>query len=310
MESSLKEAMMGLLQLEPATRWTTENVLEAVPPNSASIERCSTGGEDWQAPTASRLESRMLLRMYKGSGAPLTAYAVVIDERNQYLVGKSLGELHFLHDFGAIVLMIDVPASAGTQRETHPNKDTVIPQNAWLYIGVHPSENTEDQISGLAEVLFPSSVKRESSACSVVSSSGRCTADKSGLMAFNLEFDCFTFPKHVGTAAVVGPKAVAGKSALNLRGNFGLNLAGILRPGFEPEWFPGPEAVVAAGDMGLVVRCPCKDGTTEPTVTDDQLQGLMDKNFYDATLSIGSLQAFKGMKLAAGAKDMKLATGA
>merc|ERR1719335_1933183 len=59
------------------------------------------------------------------------------------------------------------------------------------------------------------------------------------LLAFTLEFDCFTFPAHIP------PKSQLGNQGLDIRAVFKINLAGILKAGAtEPDWFPGPTAEV------------------------------------------------------------------
>merc|ERR1712050_158033 len=99
-----------------------------------------------------------------------------------------------------------------------------------------------------------------------------------GLLAFTLEFDCFTFPDHIGQKARLGPRAHADEPnvvALDMRRRFRINVAGVLRQGAEePEWFPGPAVEVSAGDLGLVVRRPCRDGSTQSTVLDADLNDL------------------------------------
>merc|ERR1712232_879602 len=135
--------------------------------------------------------------------------------------GKSVHELHFRTQHGAILLLIDVPHDPKLGRKRHlersPMKDTVIEDGAWLYFGFHPSEDTDNQVTGLKSALFPNMA---------ADTVGRSVDAKAGLMAFALEFDCFVFPHHIGSAATIGADANGtGKStALNLRGNFGLNI--------------------------------------------------------------------------------------
>jgi len=92
-------------------------------------------------------------------------------------------------------------------------------------------------------------------------------ADDIGKVA--LEMDSFKFPKHTWGACIGHDRN--GSRSLNLRQNFKIKLIGIMRgaeeegtdPGPEIEWFPGPEAVLRPGDMGLVPRVPNSDGTSE-----------------------------------------------
>merc|ERR1719188_40959 len=105
-------------------------------------------------------------------------------------------------------------------------------------------------------------------------------------MAFTLEYDCFAFPAHIGACASIGPHVYkTSVRPLDLRKSFGINLAGVMRQGnSEPDWFPGPDFEVAPGDLGLIVRCPCRDGSTEPTVTDEDLQPLMTAEQFTDTM--------------------------
>merc|ERR1719343_909041 len=98
------------------------------------------------------------------------------------------------------------------------------------------------------------------------------------LIAFSLEFDCFTFPTHIGSHATIGPWPKQGPGArfgndkhvaLDLRRVFNINLAGIKRRGNdvddeadEIEWFPDAFALARPGDLGLVSRCPNRDGSS------------------------------------------------
>jgi hypothetical protein len=159
-----------------------------------------------------------------------------------------------------------------------PGKDTVVNQGSWLYFGMPPSEDSEEHVKALEKALFPN--------VNFGTGSRSCNA-RHGLMAFTLEFDCFAFPSHIGSSAAIGTSKDSSTYSLNLRGNFGLNLAGIVNKNREVTWFPGPEATVQPGDWGLVVRCPCQDGTTEPTVFDEQLQPMMDKTSFAKVMASG-----------------------
>merc|ERR1712066_616817 len=116
-------------------------------------------------------------------------------------------------------------------------------------------------------------------------------------------FDCFTFPSHIGNKARLGPPASDQQNssalALDMRRRFKLNVAGVLRRGSEePEWFPGPSTEVSGGDLGLVVRKPCRDGSTQSTVLDEDLKPLLDKHLFTKLLKDpqdNSLQRIHGL---------------
>merc|ERR1740138_490077 len=173
---------------------------------------------------------------------------------------------------------MDNPSDDGKARDVEkvPKKDSVIKSGSCLYFGMPApkdgEDNTDKDIVGLTQALFPSFQQSEHV--------GRSTNYKAGLMAFILEFDCFHFPAHIGKTAVIGYKEGGAATNLRLRQNFELNLAGIVKKQGTPLWFPGPEAIIEPGDLGLFVRCPLQDGTTEPTVTDEQLQPLMDPSEF------------------------------
>jgi serine/threonine protein kinase len=281
MENDLMEAMIGLLAFDPAKRWSTKKTQEKIPP-----EAVGEGRDGWMAAVGAKAETRSLLHKYRDSQSPLTAYAAIVDGKNKNLIGKKVGELRFRQDHNAILLLVDIPGDAALKRkrslEKSPGKDTVIEEGAWLYFGMPPNETNEDAVVGLKRALFPSMSSQ---------TVGRSVNAKAGLMAFTLEFDCFTFPEHIGKKACIGSSTDASVMSLNLRGNFGLNLAGIVKKNKEVDWFPGPLATVDPGDLGLVVRCPCQDGTTEPTVLDEQLQPMMDKATFDKLIKRGASAA-------------------
>mmetsp|Transcript_53270 Transcript_53270/g.143672 ORF Transcript_53270/g.143672 Transcript_53270/m.143672 type:complete len:521 (+) Transcript_53270:84-1646(+) len=269
MQDNLKKAMLGLLAMKPEDRWTIAKCQSEIPPDSSSGEH-----QHYIQPAVSKSTTRKHLFEYKASAAPLTAYAAVVDEKSKHLHGKKVGELGFREEHNAVLLLMDNPSDDGKSRVVVkvPKKDSVIMNGSWLYFGMPApkdgEDNTDKNILGLTQALFPSFQQSEHV--------GRSTNYKAGLMAFNLEFDCFHFPPHIGKSAVIGFKEGGDATNLKLRQNFELNLAGIVKPQGTPIWFPGPEATIEPGDLGLFVRCPVLDGTTEPTVTDEQLQPLMD----------------------------------
>jgi serine/threonine protein kinase len=277
MQENIKKAMLGLLAMKPEDRWTIAKCQSEIPPDAAASEN-----QSYIQPAASKsVSNRKHLFGYRASASPLTAYAAVVDEKSKHLHGKKVVELGFREEHNAILLLMDNPSSDGKSRavEKVPKKDSVIKNGSWLYFGMpgpkDGEDNTDKDIAGLTQAIFPSFSQSDHI--------GRSTNYKAGLMAFNLEFDCFHFPTHIGKTAVIGFQEGGAATNLRLRQNFELNLAGIVKkqdPQAPPVWFPGPEAVIEPGDLGLFVRCPLQDGTTEPTVTDEQLQPLMDPSEF------------------------------
>lgn len=269
MADDLKEAMINLLRLEEASRWSMEDIGKRLSLDEQT--KASSSRSSWRVPVADRADTRNWLKKYKGSAPPLTAYAAVVDSRNRHLVGKKLGELDLRKKYGATLVLMDLPASSSKETarvlDQSPNYDTEIREGAWLYFGLPHCENPDETIAELRQALFPH----------IGDGLGRSVDSKDGLMIFTLEFDCFTFPEHIGAKAAIGPRAAEdGVCALDLRKSFGLNLAGVISSKGTETWFPGPDREVEPGDLGLVVRCPRRDGATDPTVTDEDLADLMN----------------------------------
>mmetsp|Transcript_76588 Transcript_76588/g.203165 ORF Transcript_76588/g.203165 Transcript_76588/m.203165 type:complete len:540 (-) Transcript_76588:287-1906(-) len=299
MQEDLKMAMLMLLQTDPELRWSTAKVQQEIPPDSE--EGTATG---YLSPTASkgRGENRKYLIEYKASASPLTAYAAIVDDKSQHLHDKRVDELRFREDHNAILLLMDSPDEGNSGKrvvEKVPKPHSVIKNGSWLYFGIPAPKDgedlTDDAVSGLTQAIFPDTLAARQAHV------GRSTDYKAGMMAFQLEFDCFRFPDHIGSKAVIGFSDDSGATNLNLRKIFDLNLAGIVKKPAEnskgdkdqpqakqePLWFPGPGGTVQPGDLGLVVRRPLRDGTTEPTVTDEQLQPLMDPALFAARMAEG-----------------------
>jgi len=268
MSDDLREAMLGLLRLEEASRLTLEDIEQRLPAD----EQTQAGSRStWRAPVADGADTRRWLKKYRGSAPPLTAYAAVVDSRNGHLVGKKVGELDLRNKYGATLVLMDVPANPSKEIDRvlvkSPNFDTEIREGAWLYFGLPHCDSPDETIAELRQGLFPH----------IGDGLGRSVNSKDGLMVFTLEFDCFSFPEHIGARAALGPRATRdGTRALDLRKSFGLNLAGVISSKGTETWFPGPDREVEPGDLGLVVRCPHRDGTTEPTVGDEDLADLMN----------------------------------
>jgi len=94
-----------------------------------------------------------------------------------------------------------------------------------------------------------------------------------------VEFDCFKFPEHIGTQAEIGP------NGLDMRKRFGINLVSIERcrgngGKRKVEWFPSGTSTVEPGHLGLVMREPCKNGSSRSTLTDKDLVPLMQKKLF------------------------------
>lgn len=102
------------------------------------------------------------------------------------------------------------------------------------------------------------------------------------MFSFDVEFDVFTFPPHMGAEATTDAGSPTDRgAALDLRGAFGINVAGILRQGrADVEWFTGSRCVVRPGDQALVARCPNPDGSTRSTVSKEGLARLMDEERF------------------------------
>lgn len=106
------------------------------------------------------------------------------------------------------------------------------------------------------------------------------------LMEVTLDFDCFTFPKHIesfpGASVSIGPRGVSTNPpdiCLDIEQNFHVKLAGVVndRTG-AIEWFPGPKTLVRPGDKGLVTRIPQLDGTSRSCPkTSQHLEALMSE---------------------------------
>jgi len=204
-----------------------------------------------------------------------TALAVKINKRHQHLYEKALCDLNLGKDLGVTVLLIKQESGA-FQRV--PSAETRISEGDWMYFGVPQDEDYTKAVEGLQTKLQPlktyctQSAQSEGAFRAMVK---RDVVDKGILVEFVVEFDCFTFPKHIGKRAEIGP------NGLDLRKRFGINLVGIERftgDEREVEWFPNGASVVEPGNLGLVMREPCVDGSSRPTLTEIDLAALMQKD--------------------------------
>lgn len=305
MEKPVRDAMCGLLRLAPADRWTLKQLLACEWLKSSVSQEASP---DWQRPAAAGEDTeRRHLRHYKSSRPLPTALAVFITRKNhRHLIGQPISALGLSSGLGITVLLMS--SGKGTF-ESRPGAETPIRENTWVYFGVPQGEGPMAQaVEGLEAILSSgaedSHYREKSGSPNDFRALCRREVVETGkLVEFTVEFDCFAFPGHIGAEAMIGaakppgtpttagstpPSAVSAVHVplpprnLELRKNFGLNLVGIQRIGDDdPEWFPRASAVVKPDDLGLVVRLPCLDGSTEPTVTDSDLERLMNKESFN-----------------------------
>jgi hypothetical protein len=260
MEPHLQVAMKGLLELKPAKRWSLDKLSKETLQQGDSSS--STGDTAWIKPHVENVANSKYIHRFRTGKPPLTAFAAYISERHTHIIGKTLADLGLRTKFGAVVLLID---AGGGECEKVPSPSTKIEARVWMYFGVYKGSDSEidSAIEGLTALIFGAKGAAGEGQTRVVD--GPCE-----LLAFTLEFDVFTFPAHIPKNSSLGPKG------LDMRSIFRVNLAGILKTGEEePVWFPGPDATVAPGDLGLVVRRPRRDGSTESTIVDDDLHNMM-----------------------------------
>mmetsp|Transcript_62095 Transcript_62095/g.187329 ORF Transcript_62095/g.187329 Transcript_62095/m.187329 type:complete len:541 (+) Transcript_62095:36-1658(+) len=280
MEEPVQEAMLGLLQFDPNDRWTLPRLED-----SAWLKAGESSASDWHQPAISPEVSRTHVRRYVTSKPPPTALAVFITAKNHKpLIGKPLRGLG-LSGLGVTVLLVSDGRGSFNKL---PGADTIVEEGHWLYFGVpEGDEDTGKAIEGITKILDPKSEATLKPGKSSDSSQFRALSPQevtvSGkLVEFTVEFDCFSFPEHIGSEALIGPTPDGKRRALDLRRAFGVNLVGIQRIGeTEPEWWPGKSAIVHPGDLGLVVRQPCVDGSTLSTLTDEDLAPLFNPEDFE-----------------------------
>jgi len=214
-----------------------------------------------------------------------TVLAVPITPRNHpHLIGVSLNDLRFGKELRVTVLLIK--QANGTFEKLPGAKTTIMPGD-WIYFGVPQGEGFLTALDGLdAKLRGGLSGKAPTSNVVKTISSGRFrpfakkeVLETGTLVEFAVEVDCFKFPEHLGPPAEIGP------NGLDLRKHFGINLVGIERPSgkkgeFDVEWFPSATSIVESGNLGLVMREPCADGSSRPIVTDKDLAPLMQINNF------------------------------
>lgn len=211
-----------------------------------------------------------------------TVLAVNISSRNHpHLIGMPLGDLRLGRELGVNVLLIK---RADGAFEKVPGVETKIMLGDWVYFGMPQGEGFWDAVDGLETKLrggssVQASMSRSKSSGCFRSLSRKEVIESGILVEFAVEFDCFKFPEHIETQAEIGP------NGLDMRKRFGINLVGIERPGGnegerEVEWFPSGTSTVEPGNIGLVMREPCADGSSQPTLSDKDLVPLMQKKRF------------------------------
>jgi len=280
MDPKVQQAMMGLLKFKKQNRWTMDNLtncewLKTVPTQNS---------KDWHKPTGKTGDAgQVSLQLYHSSQPMPPVLAVTITSRNHpHLIGMPLGDLHLGKELGVTVLLIK---QANGTFEKLPGAETKIMCGDWMYFGVPQGERFSDAVDGLEAKLRgglpvqPSISGSESSGRFRSVLSKKEVIDSGILVEFSADFDCFKFPEHIGTQAEIGP------NGLDMRKRFGINLVGIERPSGNQgehaiEWFPSGTSIVEPGHLGLVMREPCVDGSSRPTLTDKDLSPLMQKELF------------------------------
>lgn len=315
MEKSLQEAMNGLLLLDVKNRWTLDKLGTSLKNTGAD----KGGKEGWIKMVGETGATQKFVSRFRTGRPPLTAFAAYISEKRTHIIGKTIGDIQIGSKTGAVILLVDYN---GKSFEKCPSPSTQIKQGCWMYFGVHKGdeEKLEEAVESITHMLAEDKDKKKKDA-PLTENSGRVVEGPSELLAFTLEFDSFTFPEHIGQNARLGPQAGSGTDtasswlnggksndalkpndqimmpgvALDMRNRFKINVAGVLRQGSdEPEWFPSASVEVSAGDLGIVVRKPNRDGSTESTVTDEELSILMDKDLFAKAMKSSSSNVLAG----------------
>lgn len=258
MPRRLRAAMLGLLQFEVKNRWTFEKLEEYIELDDDDVaeQHCSTDSSFSCFTTRFETES------------PFCAFAAKIDARHKDILGTSIHDLHLHKRFGVIILFVEYPNG---DIVTCPTRATTIEADMWIYFRV-PSDDQQTidrALDGIAGVL---------SGKTLAAGEGirwsRAPDSPLKLLAFSLELDAFQFPAHVPPKSKLGPD-------LGLRTLFGVTLAGVKKAGHaKPHWLLGSDFRVSPGDLGLIARQPCCDGSTANSVPNAVLQNLMDSECF------------------------------
>merc|ERR1712008_373196 len=218
-----------------------------------------------------------------------------------HFIKLPLADLRLRKELGVTVLLIK---RANGTFEKFPGAETKIMKGDWMYFGVPQGEGFSSAVDGLEaklrgdETVARSRLSSGSADMTVAASMSSSSAGRfrslskkdvieSGMLVeFTVEFDCFKFPEHIGAEAEIGP------NGLDLRKRFGINLVGIERPSGnggerDVEWFPFGTSTVKPGDLGLVMREPCEDGSSRPTLTDGDLTPLMESESGGWQVAVG-----------------------
>jgi len=224
----------------------------------------------WAEAVDNRQQNNRHVQLYQNTQLAPSAHATKIDTAtwNEESLRGLLEERNI-----RVVLVQRVDRTYDTQ----VCSDTQFNTGDWVYFGFPSNSETEDAMTELCQALGASR-----NTFGLTAHVNRRNALAAGsLVTCTLEFDCIVFPEHVGNEATIG---VAKKS-------FNLNILGIHRYDQDDiEWYPAPDAIVRAGDIGLLIRQPCRDGTgtTESTVTDEVLDLFMDPVRYADVLKLGT----------------------
>merc|ERR1719265_843746 len=277
--------MNKLLEFDPDKRWSLQDVLKSrwfhaqapLTPNELKHESLLSRKRTAES-IRLHLKKYISRKFVSGYGAHITAL-------QQHLIGKKILELDFGHKYGCTILLIKY--NDGTF-ERVPGAHTEICAGSWIYFGLPPMKQGHDEaLTAICHTLYKR--KFEPQFRDLRESVGN-------LVPFVPEFDSFEFPEreeysvlHRDYAYVLGPTAQKKHQiALDMRRIHNVNVCGIVhmpRRGRseleitgEEEFevcFPGADTEVYPGDLGLVVRAPLRNGLSQPTVRDVDLNRLM-----------------------------------
>jgi len=280
MDPKVQQAMHGLLVFKKKDRWTMDALINCDWLNTKN----DANSKEWLKATgnSSAEGQRKSLRLFQSSQPAPTALAVNITTKNHsHIIGTQLGDLKLGRELGVTVLLVKRADGAFV---TLPAADTTISRGDWMYFGVPQGETFSDAVDGLEARLRGVPDFKQSTSSMNSNESGRFrplskkeVIDTGNLVEFAVEFDSFVFPDHVQPSEI-------GPNGLDMRKRFKLNIVGIERPvddgNSEIEWFPSATAMVQPGNIGLVMREPSPDGSSRPTLTDQDIDSLMNKDLF------------------------------
>jgi len=274
MEPNVRQAMDGLLAFDTKQRWTLDTLTER-----GWVKTPGENSNEWHRPSPNSVDCRQTLQLFQSSQPLPTALVVNITAKNHsHLINQPLGNLDLEKKLGVMVLLV---RRVNGSFERVLGAETTIERGDWMYFGMPHGQEFARAADGLESLLRRSDqgVSTESiDSARFRALSKKEVLNEGKLVEISVEFDCFTFPQHIGEQVEVGPNGI------NLRNRFGINLVGIERhkenQDAELEWFPHSDATVHPGDFGLVVREPCADGSSRPTLTDEDLKPLMNSELF------------------------------